>query len=207
MKLIVGLGNPGQEYQNTRHNIGFLVLDFLFGWWGTPISTDEISGNQLVNQCKSVSAWKFNKRTECEESSVKLADGETVILAKPQTMMNASGRAVKKLMGFYKVPLESLLVAHDDLDLRLGEYKLQLAKGPKVHNGINSVEKSLRTKDFWRLRVGVDNRKLRAPSSQPQATGKDYVLQNFPSKEKAILEELIKSSLTPIVDRWLLSSH
>ncbi|MEK7611013.1 MAG: aminoacyl-tRNA hydrolase [Patescibacteria group bacterium] len=183
MKLIVGLGNPGKQYENTRHNVGFLVLDTL-------INTD---------QWQSVSGWKHDKGRECEEAIVKMPNGETVILAKPQTMMNASGRAVSKLLNFFKVTPKDLLVIHDDLDLKLGEFKLQLAKGPQAHNGVNSIEEVLGTTEFWRLRVGVDNRE---PVNR--TPGEEYVLQAFRPEEQMILDKLIKDSLLSEFSQWLM---
>lgn len=181
MKLIVGLGNRGLKYRSSRHNVGFLVLETLMN----------------TNLCTFVSTWKLNKRLESEVALVRRG-GEVVVLAKPQTLMNASGRAVKKLLAFYKVKPGELLVVHDDLDLRLGEYKLQWAKGPRVHNGVNSVEDSLGTKDFWRLRVGLDNRR---PDNR--IPGEEYVLQGFVAAEKDILEKASKEKLTFVVSDWL----
>lgn len=201
MKLIVGLGNPGDQYRWSRHNVGFLVLELLINTGKKRINTDtdiRIRENQFINQCKSVSAWKLNKRLESEIALATLAGGGKVIMAKPQTMMNASGRAVKKLMSFYKVKAEDLLVVHDDLDLRLGEFKLQLARGPKVHNGVNSVEVALGTKAFWRLRVGVDNR----PPAK-RIPGEEYVLQGFTVTEKRALEALIEDKLLSQITVWM----
>ncbi len=198
MKLIVGLGNPGQQYENTRHNAGFLVLETLINTDKTQVNTDKIRDNPFLDLCKSVSDWKFGKKSECEEATVKMKNGETLFLAQPQTMMNASGRAVRKLLSFYKVAPQDLLVVHDDLDLKLGEFKLQLAKGPKVHNGVNSIEQSLGTGDFWRLRVGVDNRNL-----NNRRTGEEYVLESFPAGEKSVLTILIHDRLLGEISAWL----
>lgn len=113
-----------------------------------------------------------------------------VILAKPQTFMNESGRAVRALLDYYKVSpdlwSESLYVIHDDLDIELGEYKMQLGKGPKVHNGLLSIYTALGTQNFWHVRVGVDNR-----HGQRLQTGREYVLESFSSEEKTILNNTI----------------
>lgn len=157
MKLLVGLGNPGPKYQNTRHNVGFLFLDFL------------VKNNLLNKQVKTL---------------------------KPDTYMNHSGMAVAKELNFYKLKPADLIVVHDDLDLRLGEYKVQFGKGPKLHNGVESVEKVLGTKDFWRVRIGVDNR---IPDNR--VSGKSYVLQNFTPEELSFLQTSIFPTITPGVIR------
>lgn len=113
-------------------------------------------------------------------------------LVKPQTMMNDSGRAVRKIMDFYKLGIDDVVVVHDDLDIAFGEYKIQKDKGPKVHNGVLSVEQCLGRTDFWRVRIGIDNR-------QPgvnYGTGADYVLSNFSKVEvkelNVLFEEIVK---------------
>jgi len=147
MKAVVGIGNVGEKYADTRHNAGFMLLDKLSG---------------------------------------KL-ESKNVILAKSDTMMNSSGIAVLKLVKDHKLAPQDLYVVHDDLDLRLGEYKIQLGKGPKVHNGVNSVEESLRTSDFWRVRVGVDNR-----DPENRTPGDKYVLEKFTLEEREILENTLE---------------
>jgi len=104
---------------------------------------------------------------------------------KPQTFMNKSGDEVSRKLYFYKLKPEDLIVIHDDLDLRLGEFKIQKGKGPKVHNGVNHIEERLGTKDFWRVRIGVDARPL-----ENRIPGDAYVLQNFLPEEKQILSQL-----------------
>ena len=109
-----------------------------------------------------------------------------LILAKPMTFMNDSGLAVQKLAAFYKLPATDIYVIHDDLDIGLGAYKIQKGIGPKVHNGVNSIEEKLGTKEFYRVRVGVDNRE-----GENRIPGEDYVLQNFRKEEKKVLKEKI----------------
>lgn len=200
MKLIVGLGNPGKQYENTRHNAGFVVLDTLISADLELIPADNepgISVNQPFDQRESRVPWGLNKRMEAEMATVRLAGGTKVVLAKPQTMMNASGRSVSKLLNFYKVEPKDLLVIHDDLDLRLGEFKLQLAKGPQAHNGVNSIEQALQTGYFWRLRVGVDNRE---PANR--TSGEEYVLQPFRPEEQVTIDKLIKDTLLSEFSQW-----
>lgn len=169
MYLIVGLGNPGEEYQKTRHNAGFLFLQKMAG-------KDNFS---------------LDKKQEAET----LKKGE-VFLVKPQTFMNESGRAVRKIMDFYKLGIENLVVVHDDLDIAFGEYKIQKEKGPKVHNGLKSIESYLGRNDFWRVRLGVDNR-------QPgvgYGTGADYVLSRFTSEEIKLLDKVIEEAVKELAE-------
>lgn len=160
MRLIIGLGNPGKEYQNTRHNAGF----------------------RLVEALAERESFLMNKKFEAE-----LLEKKGFLLVKPQTFMNESGRAVRKMMDFYKLGTDDVVVVHDDLDLKLGEYKIQKGVGPKVHNGVSSVEACLPSKDFWRVRLGVDNR----GKSMYGGTGADYVLAKFSKEELEILDEVL----------------
>lgn len=144
MLLIVGLGNPGKDYEKTRHNVGFMVIDAL----------------EKSSQYKALKSDKF---------------------------MNDSGKFVYSQYTKYNVSNTNLYIIHDDLDIKLGEYKIQFGRGPKDHNGIESVEQELGTKDFWRVRVGVDNRPL---DNRPM--GEEYVLQNFSDSEMMVLERVIK---------------
>lgn len=163
MKLIVGLGNIGKEYVNTRHNVGFMVVDkLLAGQVARPDSKFE------AEMCKV---------------------GE-MLLCKPTTFMNESGRAVRKIMDFYKLNVKDLVVIHDDLDIEFGEYKIQLGVGPKVHNGVNSVEQTLGSKDFLRLRIGINNRN----KNDFGGTGADYVLSRFTSEEQEELVDILDES-------------
>jgi PTH1 family peptidyl-tRNA hydrolase len=146
MKLLVGLGNPGEKFEGTRHNAGFLLVDAL----------------------------------------QKVKPPHDLIVRKSDMFMNESGIFVKKLVDRYELDLNNLYIAHDDLDIPLGAYKIQFGTGPKVHNGVNSVEKELGTKDFWRIRIGVDNRK---PDDRIQ--GEEYVLQDFKDEERKILNSII----------------
>lgn len=166
MRLIVGLGNPGEKYEATRHNVGFVVVDNIARHGGKE--------------------WLENSYTD----SMVIRENEFV-LAKPLTFMNSSGVAVNKLLKFFELQPEDMIVVHDDLDITLGEYKIQFAKGPKVHNGVNSIENHLGTDKFWRARVGVENR-----DPENRIPGESYVLQKMPLLEvqqfEYILPDLIK---------------
>ena len=167
MKLIVGLGNPGEKYQNTRHNAGFLLID------------------KLQSDVYPESPFRFENKFNAEVSMA----GEA-ILVKPLSFMNNSGRVVCSLLNFYKIPKGNLYVLHDDLDVKLGEYKIQFAVGPKLHNGIASIEERLGTKDFWRVRIGVDNRD---PSSH--VLGETYVLEDFTKDERKTFDGAVLKAL------------
>ncbi len=163
MKLIVGLGNPGNEYLNTRHNAGFVFVD------------------QMAGGVRFLSENKFESLV-CRDKDV--------LFVKPQTFMNESGRAVRKVMDYYKLSVSDLILVHDDLDLKLGEYKIQTGVGPKVHNGVSSVETSLPDKNFLRVRLGVDNRGELGRA----VSGSDYVLGKFGKEEVEELEETIEEA-------------
>ncbi len=168
MKIIVGLGNPGEKYANNRHNVGFMFV------------------NYLLNE--NVTRFKFDKYLKSEIVQLKI-NNKDVVLAKPQTFMNNSGIAVKSCITRYQAQItQDLYVVHDDLDIPLGKFKIQKGAGPKLHKGIRSIEEFIGTKNFWRIRIGVDNR--------PQGIhipGETYVLQDFTPSEKQIVEQLFVS--------------
>src|SRR4030042_1472406 len=160
MKLIVGLGNPGEKYKNTRHNVGFVVLDAI---------ASQITNEYQYQDIK----FQKSKNAKAEYLSFKIGD-ETIELIKPLTFMNSSGFSVAYGKNKHKVPVENIYVIHDDLDIKLGEYKIQKGVGPKLHYGIASIEKELGIGDFWRIRMGVDNRSI-----DNRVSGEEYVLEDF----------------------------
>src|SRR3989344_111634 len=153
MKLLVGLGNPGNEYSGTRHNVGFEVVDQIVG---------------LVS-----SLWEKDKY--CQSL---VAISKSLICAKPQTYMNSSGEAVCQLLKKFKLGPKDLIVIHDDLDIALGQYKFQLGIGPKDHGGMGSIQERLKTNHFERLRIGIENR-----DQGIKIPGEIYVLQKFTNQE------------------------
>lgn len=192
MKLVVGLGNPGARYENTRHNVGFIILEKL----KTELSNLQ---NPISKQFTN-----FNFRSE-NRFKAEVITTEDLILAKPMTMMNDSGVAVASLYTFYKIRNSDLYIIHDDLDIKIGEYKIQMGKGPKEHNGIKSIEEKLGTKDFWRVRVGVENRSMNngskiagEPSFAKVTEGKEYVLQKLDENEEMVLGRTIDMILTEL---------
>jgi len=163
MFILIGLGNPGKEYAQNRHNVGFMFVDWV-----------------QVHQAGE-GVWKHDKYADADIAKVSLPSvtGSTqTTLAKPRTFMNRSGFTANKILMSENLPPTELIVAHDDLDISLGEFKIQKGKGPKVHNGLSSIESSLRFKDFWRIRIGIDNR-----DPARRIPGEPYVLQNFTSDE------------------------
>lgn len=180
MKLIIGLGNPGEKYQNNRHNVGFMFLDYLLKNQRSNIK-DLPAGRQGQNDN---SKFKYDKYLLSDIYHLS----SDIILAKPQTFMNNSGLAVNKLIKKF-IPHfagEDLVVIHDDLDVPLGKFHIQKT-GPKLHNGIESIEKTLGAKDFLRVRIGVDNR-----DPDKRIDGETYVLQNFLAEEKIIINHVFK---------------
>ena len=182
MHLILGLGNPGKKYQNTRHNIGFAAIDFLFEEW--------LEG-------EGSTAWHEEKKFQAEISEGNL-NGEKIILAKPQTFMNNSGTSTSALVNFYKVEPKNIVVIHDDLDIAFGEIKVQTDRSSAGHNGIKSIIERLGTQAFTRVRVGIGK-----ADRAKQGEAADYVLNKFGLVERLklkvvknkILEE-IKNNLT-----------
>jgi len=137
MQAIIGLGNPGSRYNNTPHNAGFIVVDIV----------RNLSGNKTPPKTlkKMAVYWKLGE----------------VLIAKPLTFMNASGRALTEIKRKFRLEPRDIIVIHDDLDLKLGEFKFSFAKSGRNHKGILSINSSLKTKDYWRLRIGV------APEERP----------------------------------------
>jgi peptidyl-tRNA hydrolase, PTH1 family len=164
--LIVGLGNPGREYRENRHNVGFMLLDRL--------------------------AVKLNARFTRLQSKALVASGmyseRKVILAKPQTFMNLSGQSVQGLLHFYKLPLTNFLVAHDDLDLPPGAIRIRPDGGSAGQKGMASILERLGTDEFARIRLGIGR-----PPGQMQAP--DYVLQDFSNAEMEVMGETLNRAV------------
>ncbi|TCP22544.1 peptidyl-tRNA hydrolase [Scopulibacillus darangshiensis] len=162
MKVIAGLGNPGSEYENTRHNIGFKAVDALSATYKIPVTKSKFNavfGKGLIN-------------------------GEDVILVKPLTYMNLSGEAISPFLSFFKVAIDDFLVIYDDLDLPAGKIRVRQKGSAGGHNGIKSTISHLHTQEFKRLRIGIG----RPDGMQPVV---DYVLQPFsPVDQKAVTEAI-----------------
>ncbi|MBV6392933.1 MAG: Peptidyl-tRNA hydrolase [Anaerolineales bacterium] len=169
--LLIGLGNPGREYKDTRHNIGFMLVDHL---------AERIGARGLKVQSKAIVTSGLYEETK-------------IILAKPQTYMNLSGQSVQGLLHFYKIPLENLIVAHDDLDIPFGAIRIRPTGGPGGQRGMANTIELLGTKDFPRLRLGIG----RPPGRMDP---KDYVLQNFSKDEAKILPEILSRAADAAIE-------
>ncbi|MDQ7858642.1 MAG: aminoacyl-tRNA hydrolase [Armatimonadota bacterium] len=173
MRLVVGLGNPGRRYRHTRHNIGWEVVDRLAALHRIAVTTDE--------------GWAQTGRGTIR--------GQRVLLARPETYMNASGAAVADLRRRHRVPPEHLLVILDDLDLPVGALRLREKGSHGGHNGLRSIIEELGTSAFPRLRIGIG----RPPAGVDPA---DYVLERPPADERRVLDEAVTEAAEG-VERWI----
>ncbi len=172
MKLIVGLGNPGKKYENTRHNVGFIVIDKFY-------------------QNNGFSEWKGSKRFKAKFCKAKGVT-EQIILAKPETFMNKSGQAVRSLAAFYKIKPHDIWVLHDEIDLPTGKLRISQNASAGGHNGIKSIIEELGTSEFVRFRIGV------AGQMRVKISAEKYVLQKFSKEEKAQIDEFLKFAVQAI---------
>ncbi|HON08282.1 MAG TPA: aminoacyl-tRNA hydrolase [Verrucomicrobiota bacterium] len=174
--LIVGLGNPGEQYARTRHNVGFMALERLG---------------------KSLSArWVF-ERTFCANVATVRHQERKVLLCNPQTYMNLSGKSVASIVNYYHLKLENLLVVSDDADLPLGSIRMRPSGGTGGHHGLESIEQALGTQNYARLRIGIG----RQSDAQREIT--DYVLSAFSPQELKILDLVLERAVKQI-NSWLL---
>lgn len=164
--LVVGLGNPGTQYTLTRHNIGFLAVDYL---------------------CEGSKAKSWNSEHKALTCKIKLGE-QALLLAKPQTFMNLSGESVQSLMQFYKIPLDHLIVLHDDIDQAFGAMRLHKNRGHGGHNGIRSISQLLGTADYLRVKLGVGR------PVHPEMQVVDYVLQKFSADEQQALPDYLNKA-------------
>jgi PTH1 family peptidyl-tRNA hydrolase len=183
--LVVGLGNPGPDYSGNRHNAGFMVLDVLAG----------TAGGRFKSH-----------RARAEVVEGRLA-GRRVVLAKPRSYMNESGGPVKALADFYKVPLERIVVVHDELDIPYGALRLKMGGGDNGHNGLRSITKSLGGRDYLRVRFGIG----RPPGRMDAAA---FVLRDFSATERKELDlnldraaDAVEALLTEGLDRAQNTFH
>ncbi|HEU4839358.1 MAG TPA: aminoacyl-tRNA hydrolase [Micavibrio sp.] len=162
MWVLVGLGNPGKEYQDNRHNIGFMVIDEIAREYGLPA---------------------FSKKFEGELTEGRI-DGEKVVLVKPMTFMNLSGQCVQKVARFYKVTPNRIVAFHDELDLTAGKMRVKKGGGAAGHNGLKSMDQHLNSQDYWRVRLGIGH-----PGDKERVTG--HVLGDFSKEEGKWLPDWI----------------
>lgn len=171
MKIIVGLGNPGPDYAMTRHNAGVMFV------------------NAFADQLHSEYGWRKQFGAEIFKTP------DLVLVRSRDVFMNESGRLISEL-GIKNYELGDLYIVHDDLDIKLGEYKIQQGVGPKVHGGVNSVEQTVGNKDFWRIRIGIENRIM---NNESRIMGEEYVLQKFSLEEKQTVDKVIMKIIAEIV--------
>ncbi|MFN7039060.1 MAG: aminoacyl-tRNA hydrolase [Alphaproteobacteria bacterium] len=164
MYLLVGLGNPGKEYENTRHNVGFMVIN--------KIAQDYNFSN---------ASNKFNSLIYSGEIG-----GEKVILTKPQTYMNNSGNAVGQIFKYYKLDINNIIVFQDELDIITARIKMKKGGGAGGHNGIKSIDNHI-GKDYWRIRIGIDH-----PGDKDEVS--NYVLGNFSKQERILIDETLEDT-------------
>lgn len=175
MKLIVGLGNPGREYENTRHNIGFQMIDKFADKLGVSITKSKFNG--LYGEA--------------------IIGEEKVILLKPQSYINLSGEVIRKFVDFYKISIHDILIIHDDLDLAVGVYKLKQKGSSGGHNGLKNIELHLSTQEYKRIKIGISNNK--------NIDTKDYVLGKLSKEENETLDKVKNTVLGILDDYFKVS--
>lgn len=179
MKLIIGLGNPGNNHALTRHNAGFLLVDFLQKEW-------------------SCDAFQTDKKMSAEISEGQVGR-QKILLIKPDTFMNASGTAVSQLIHFYKLAPEDITIIHDDLDIVPGTYKTTTSSRAAGHNGVSDVIEKIGTQDFFRIRLGIGRP---AEVSGACIPSHDFVLQKFSPEESITLSALFPKVRDELL-KWL----
>jgi len=161
MKLIVGLGNPGKEYNKTRHNIGFMCIDKIAEYFKVDFNLNKFNG--------SYTSFNYN--------------GEKIILLKPEKYINLSGEVIRDFINFFKIDIDDLLIICDDLDTKVGNYRLRYKGSSGGHNGLKNIELHLSTKDYKRIKIGISNNK--------NIDTKDYVLGKFTKEEIDLINPII----------------
>lgn len=165
MKMIVGLGNPGKEYDNTRHNIGFMVID------------NYLSNKKIYNNKQKFNGIYYES----------IINNEKVLFLKPQKYMNLSGEVVRDFINYFKIDISDILIINDDLDMPCGKVKIKPSGSCGGHNGLRNIEQNIGTKNYKRVKIGIANNKL--------IETKDYVLGKFSTNElKLINESILKVS-------------
>ncbi len=168
MKVVVGLGNPGRNYEGTRHNVGFAVVDSL---------------------AASPRCGRFQSRFQAQVAEL-MEDAEKVLLIKPETFMNLSGRSVRQFVDFYQLPLTDLLVVCDDINLPLGKLRVRAKGTHGGHNGLRNIQEHLGTVEYARLRIGVD---------APKDDAIDHVLGRFRPGERDVIDDAVQKAAQAVV--------
>ena len=180
MKLIVGLGNPGDKYESTRHNVGFLVVEHL------------LKDLAPVKDSKWGKEEKLKSEIFQFEYQPKQGEAEKLILAKPLTYMNNSGMAVSLVARYYKVKPEDIWVVYDELDLPLGNMKIRFGGATAGHHGLDSILNSLGTDKFWRFRMGIGKSHGHNEIAKHQVSGAEIVLKGFTGSDKSKARQMFK---------------
>lgn len=175
MKLVVGLGNPGDKYQKTRHNIGFHVIDTLAQLLSMPAFNEKSKFNALISETHT--------------------DNEKLILVKPLTFMNLSGQSVKAIQNFYTLSPSDIWIVCDDLDLPFGKIKLRQKGGPGTHNGLKSITQSIGSDEYPRFKIGIESRN----ETQKTNGAKNFVLSRFTKEEETQLPSLTEKAARSII--------
>lgn len=170
MKLIVGLGNPGREYENTRHNVGYMVL----------------------HKCAERYNFNFNKRKFDGSYAETIINGEKYMFLLPERYMNLSGEVLIQFVNFYKISIDDILIISDDLDMETGKIKLKLSGSSGGHNGLKNIELHLKTREYQRLKIGISNNK--------KLDTKDYVLGKFDRDELNLINTSVEKAVDAIGD-------
>lgn len=178
MKLIVGLGNPGKRYERTRHNVGFMVLDRL----------------HTALKPRNISSWELSKKFNAELAGVTTVHNEKIILAKPMTFMNDSGASVQLIAHYYKLAPTDIVVVHDDKDLALGKFIVQINRGHAGHNGVRSIIEHLNTKNFTRIRIGIGKDDQKKLDDVPE-----FVLGKFGLLERKQINAVMESATEKLI--------
>ncbi|MBC7073887.1 aminoacyl-tRNA hydrolase [Candidatus Parcubacteria bacterium] len=174
MILVVGLGNPGKQFKKTWHNLGVLALEKF---------------------AKEENFPPFSEKKELFAQITKKKIKQTVfLLAKPKTFMNESGKTVKKLLEFFKLPPKNMIVLHDDIDILLSQFKISFNKGAGGHKGVQSIIDEIKTKGFWRIRIGSQ------PLCGKPKDLKEFVLQKIPKEEEKTLKEVFEKIIKKLLE-------
>ncbi len=181
IKLIIGLGNPDAEYENTRHNLGFLFIESLASDHGSDLILDKKIGARVAKSKMILGGKNYS-----------------VIFARPESYVNTSGPIIAKLKAVYKARPEDIIIVHDDLDIPFGSVKLSFDKNSGGHRGVESIMKAIKTKKFFRIRLGTANSTLKKAYNQGEnakdALIKNFVLAKLTPKEKGELKKLFKDA-------------
>lgn len=183
MYLIVGLGNPGEKFVRTRHNLGFQVVD------------------ELARTLKVHGSWSMDKKFKSEVIKVgePITDGDQLILIKPQTFMNLSGMAVEPIASYFKIPVEKIIVIHDELDLPLGHIKIRTGGSGAGHHGVESVMEMLGSEKFIRVRLGISTwQAISGEHKHAAFQAEKFVVDNFVDNEKSKVKAMVKRAVKAV---------